>query len=195
MKRCFVYIAAVLAALSLAACSPTQVADEDRPTPLSSNPEGLTPEIVEEYNAEQADDKYTVDPDAPVRELVMIYYPVSESSLDREFEDVDELTAEAVVDWLIAYGILEEDTGVNSFDIEGGIKAGPGADASAASSGERKGTLDLTQLDEAADNATIYSIGNTFCENFELDNLEILVNGSEYTTVDYLEKYDSVPKN
>ena len=66
-------------------------------------------------------------------------------------------------------------------------------------SGERVGTLDLSQLDPYASKAVLCAIGNTFCENFELDSLEILVNGEAYSgenldgdVLTYVEDYKTV---
>lgn len=190
-------------ALSLAACSPTQVEPEQKPEAAQSGPEGLDPAVIQQRNQEQVDPKLMPpDPDAPVMDSVILYYGKEDGSgLTREMVDVDELDAESVVAKLIEYGVLEDGTTVNSFDIEGGEKAGPGVDASEVGTGERIGTLDLSglgTLDGADEKIVLYSIANTFVESFELDKVALLVDGTPYSsdlmTDGYLEAVEDYEK-
>ena len=64
--------------------------------------------------------------------------------------------------------------------VEGGEKAGPGVSAEDAGSGERTGTLDLSQFDGAGDPQKVSALANTFIENYELDKLAVLVNGENF---------------
>ena len=203
MKGLIMCVAGAMMALSLAACSPTKLEPEQKPEAAQVSPEGLDPAIIQQRNEEQVDPKLMPpDPNAPVMDSAIIYYGKEDGSgLVREMVDVDELTAEAVVDKLIEYGVLEEGTAVNSFDIEGGEKAGPGVDASEAGNGERIGTLDLSGLGElegADEKIVLHSIANTFVESFELDKVELLADGAPYSSdllVDgYLESIDDYEK-
>uniref|UniRef100_UPI000ABBCE24 GerMN domain-containing protein n=1 Tax=Clostridium sp. NkU-1 TaxID=1095009 RepID=UPI000ABBCE24 len=72
-----------------------------------------------------------------------------------------------MVDKLIEYGVLEEDTKVLKFEEKDGTA-----------------TLDLSKMpekDSTEDLLTLTAVGNTFIENFELDKLKLLVNGKNYS--------------
>ena len=202
-------------AFSLAACTPTdvskvteaskasEVAKTDEVTGTTSqetkrNPEGITPEMVAESNAAI---QRTADKEGPIYEMAFIYVPNSDSTkLVQERVDLESVMEQALVDCLVERGVLEEDTTVNSFDIEGGEKAGPGMGVDAAESGERIGTLDLSKIPEsgtAGETMMLNSIANTFIENYELDKLKLLINGENYESghtvqgdEDYLEFTD-----
>lgn len=184
MKKLFMYFAGIMMAFSLAACTPTQVT-ETLPQGGHRNPEGITPEMIAERNAAANNgvDLKQGDPDAPTYDMVFVYSVNSDATgLERSTMDVEELTEQAVVDCLVEKGVLEADTTVNSFDIEGGEKAGPGV-AAGNSDGERVGILDLSKIpesDTSEETAMLNAIGNTFIENFELDKLKLLINGENY---------------
>ena len=181
MKKLALLVAGAMMALSLAACAPTDVSDKGKPQAAQTNPAGVNPEMIQKEKETQIDPKLLVDPDAPVLETVMIYYANEDGTgLVYDLASAEEVTADVVVEALIEYGVLEEGTTVNGYEIAGGEKAGPGVEASVSESWERIGTLDLSALEEDADKAVVYAIGNTFCENFELDKLELLVNGEAY---------------
>ena len=173
MKKAAMYFAAVLMAASLGACSPTQIDEE--PAAAPSNPAGLTPEMMETRETVEK----TGDPNAPVYDMAFIYYPDG-SKLIRETVDVEEMNEVMLVGVLIDYGVLEEGTEALSMVVEGGEKAGPGVSAEDAGSGERTGTLDLSQFDGAGDPQKVSALANTFIENYELDKLAVLVNGENF---------------
>lgn len=170
MALCFV---GIIAALSLSACSPTKVPEETTQAPQTTE------------TKDGRLDK-TPDPNAPVLDLVNIYTPNADATgLVANLEGIETLDAQSLVDVLIAGGVLEEGTTVNSFDIKGGEKPGPGVDASQSGSGERVGTLDLSKTPvsgTSGEQVILGSIGNTFIENFELDKLKLLVNGKNYSS-------------
>ena len=192
MKKLIMCLAGLMTAVSLAACTPTQVT-ESAPQAAKQNPDGITPEMVAESNAAI---KREADSAAPVYDVAFIYVPNSDATgLTRE---------EVLVDCLVEKGVLEADTTVNSFDIEGGEKPGPGVSADAVGSGERIGTLDLSGIPEsgtAGEVAMLNAIANTFIENYELDKLKLLINGENYESGhiahedgDYLEFIDKYEK-
>ena len=199
MKKWIMYFAGIMMAFCLAACTPTQVTDTI-PQAGGGNPDGITPEMVRESNAAI---ERLPDQDAPVYEMAFIYFINSgKDGLARETVDLEALTEEALVNCLIEKGVLEEGTQAAAFDIEGGEKAGPGAEA--AGDGERIGTLDLTQFPQAdgtTEQLLLNAVANTFIENYELDKLKILVNGDLYTSAnitmgeeDYLEYTNNYEK-
>lgn len=174
MKKIALYCLGTLAALSLAACTPTE--------PKEAKPQTQTLEAPAE-TAETKDGRAekTPDPNVPELEMVSIYTANSDTTgLDLNLEGIEKLDAQSLTDLLIGSGALEEGTIAHSFDITGGEKAGPGVDSAETGSGERIGTLHLSKLpqgDESAEKMILAAIGNTFIDNFELDKLELLVNG------------------
>lgn len=201
MKKLIMCLAGLMAAVSLAACTPTQVT-ESAPQAGRQNPEGITPEMVAESNAAI---KREVDSAAPVYDVAFIFVPNSDATgLTREEVNLEAMTEQALVECLIEKGVLAADTTVNAFDIEGGEKPGPGVSADAVGSGERIGTLDLSGIPESGTSgeiAMLNAIGNTFIENYELDKLKLLINGENYESGhivhedgDYLEFIDNYEK-
>ncbi len=180
MKKFIMCLAGAMMAFSLAACTPTEVT-ETTPSGVQRNPEGITPEMVAESNAAI---QREADEAAPIFEMAFIYVSNSDASgLVRKRVDLEGVTEQSLVDCLIEEGILDEETVVNSFEIEGGEKVGPGMDVDAAESGERIGTLDLSKVPEsgtAGETVMLNAIANTFIENYELDKLKLLVNGENY---------------
>ena len=201
MKKFILCLAGAMVALSLAACTPTEVT-ETTPQAAARHPEGITPEMVAESNAAI---KREVDSAAPVYDVAFVYFPNDDSTgLKREEVSMESMTEQALIDCLVEQGVLEADTTVSSFDIEGGEKAGPGVSPDAVGEGERIGTLDLSKIPEsgtAGEIAMLNAIANTFIENYELDKLKLLINGENYESghishgdEDYLEFIDKYEK-
>ena len=173
MKKLAVYAAGMMMALSLAACSPTKVEPTKAQTENQAgeksgenlSPDGLTPEEARALNQPAVDPKLeTPDPNAEVMDSVLVYMLNDEGNgLKTEMEDAETVDADTVAALLVEKSILDEGTTVNSFDISGGEKAGPGVDASETGSGERVGTLDLSQLDPYASKAL--RLGLQYFEN------------------------------
>lgn len=180
MKRLIMCLAGAMMAFSLAACTPTEVT-ETTPQGVQRNPEGITPEMVAESNAAI---QREADEAAPIYEMAFIYVPDSNGSgLVRERVDLEGVTEQTLVDCLVESGVLDEETMVNFFEIEGGEKVGPGMDIDDVEDGERIGTLDLSKVPEAGaaeETMMLNSIANTFIENYELDKLKLLINGENY---------------
>ena len=156
MKKLFMCLAGALLVLSLAACSPTQVKKES----TAPNPQEVT--------TGGASDKVP-DPNVEPMDIVSIYSANEDATgLNQAMDAVDELTAQALVDKLIEYGVLEEGTEVLKFDVADGV-----------------GTLDLSKVPSsgtAGETLMLMSVGNTFTENFELEKLKLLVDGKNYSS-------------
>lgn len=171
MKKITMCLVGAMAVLSLAACTPT--APKQTPT-----------QPIETGETKDGRAEKTPDPNAPELDLVSIYSSNEEGTgLVVNMEGIEELDAQHIVDLLITAGVLEEGTTVNSFDVEGGEKAGPGVEVTEGAGGERIGTLDLSKVPDNAEKEKVIvgSVGNTFIESFELDKLKLLVNGEAYT--------------
>ena len=171
MRKFTMWLAAAMAVLSLAACTPTQVAETAPETTASS--QGLAP--GEDRNPPEGAVSY----EAAVSVLV---YGIEGDGIKSTMDSIakEELEAQDVVDKLIEYGVLDDDTEVVSFSVEGdGIQVGPGVESAAdgKAAAEKIGTLDLSKA-PATDELTIAAIANTFIDNFELDKLQILAEGS-----------------
>lgn len=181
MKKLVMYFTGAVMAISLAACTPTEVPETSPQAVENVNPEGLTPEMMQETTAAEK----LPDPDAPVLEMAFMYSVDDSGKLVREIIDLEELTEETLIQCLIERGVLEEGTEVNTFGIDGGEKAGPGVSADAVGDGERVGSLDLTkfpQVDAAKEQQLLNAIANTFIDNFELDKLKLLIEGENFTS-------------
>ena len=198
MKKWIIMAAAMFMLGSMTACSATKT--EETTAHVAANPEGLTPEKVAAQK-ETVERKGQVG--APVYEMEFYYYGNDDlTGLVKEFEDVEALSQEDMLAKLIKNDILPDDCQILSFEMEGEAgQSGPGVEASAE--GNHIGTLDLSVLPELEDKAyekvVIWSIVNTFTENYELDGLKLLVNGKTYSSeqfpmadgdcFEYLEKF------
>lgn len=200
MKKLLMGILGTMMVFSLAACTPTKVDDvgkgetvtveetlEDGETVTTTKelPGGVTPDMIEQPTIDPSLARMP-DPNAPRMDTIMVYYPnEAGNGLTTEMIDVEMMDENIIVEWLVEYGVLPSDVEVFSLEIEGGMKPGPGVDPSETGSGERIGTLDLTEvqaLEGLEEKLMVYSIVNTFCENYELDKFQILINGEVYNT-------------
>lgn len=157
MKKLIMLFAGAMLVLSLAACTPTPVKQEETST-----------QPMMEESTGGASDKVP-DPNVEPMEIISVYSSNEDATgLNQAMDAVNELTAQALVDKLIEYGVLEEGTEVLKFDMADGI-----------------GTLDLSKVPTSGTSGEMImlaSIGNTFTENFELDKLKLLVNGKNYSS-------------
>jgi hypothetical protein len=156
MKKFIMFLMSAMMMMSLMACTPTK-----------PKMETTAPSPEEMASTGGASDKVP-DPNAEPMEIISVYSQNDDATgLNQAMDAVDELTADAMVDKLIEYGVLEEGTKVLKFDVKDGAA-----------------TLDLSQVPEngtANDLLTLTAVGNTFIENFELDKLTLLVNGKNYS--------------
>lgn len=177
MKKFMICALGALAAVSLAACSPTKV---ESTTEASAE----RPEMVMQETG-GASDKVP-DPNAPELDLVFVYSGNEDATgLVQDLEGVENMDAQTLVGLLIEKGILEEGTEAISFDMEGGEKAGPGVEAAETAEGERTGILNLSKIPSSGTSGEMVilsALGNTFIENFELDRLKLLINGENYSS-------------
>ncbi|MEY8356555.1 GerMN domain-containing protein [Lachnospiraceae bacterium 54-53] len=156
MRKFIVFFMSAMLMMTLAACTPTQ------PKMETTAPD---PQVMASTGG--ASDKVP-DPDVEPMEIISIYSRNDDATgLNQAMDAVDELTAEALVDKLIEYGVLEEGTKVLKFDMADGT-----------------GTLDLSQIPGGGSTEELLvltAVGNTFIENFELDQLKLLINGENYS--------------
>lgn len=156
MRRFIVFLMSAVLMMSLAACTPTE------PKMETTAPD---PQVMASTGG--ASDKVP-DPNVEPMEIISIYNSNDDATgLNQAMDAVDELTAEALVDKLIEYGVLEEGTEALKFDMADGT-----------------GTLDLSKVPSSGTTGDILmltAVGNTFIENFELDKLKLLVNGENFS--------------
>lgn len=186
MKKITMCLVGALTVLSLAACAPTA-------------PKETTTHPAETAETKDGRAEKVPDPDAPELELVSIYSGNDDATgLVLNMEGIESMDAQHIVDLLISAGVLEEGTTVNSFEVEGGEKAGPGVEVAEGAGGERIGTLDLSKMPSGSNEKVILgSIGNTFIESFELDKLTLLVNGESYSgggELTFISDYEKLAK-
>lgn len=153
MRKFIVMLMGVIMMMSLSACTPTQPKMETK----APNPQA-------EASTGGASDKVP-DPNVEPMEIISVYSKNDDGTgLNQAMDAVDKLTAEALIDKLIEYGVLEEGTTVIKYESKEGT-----------------GTLDLSKMPVGNDLIILTAVGNTFIENFSLDKLKILVNGKNYT--------------
>ncbi len=156
MRKFILFLVSAMLIMSLAACTPTQ------PKMETTAPD---PQVMASTGG--ASDKVP-DPNAEPMEIISVYSENNDATgLNQAMDAVDELTAQALVDKLIEYSVLEEGTKALKFDMADGT-----------------GTLDLSQVPTSGstgDLLMLTAVGNTFIENFELDKLKLLVNGKNYS--------------
>ena len=152
MRKIILCFAGTLMVLSLAACTPT---------PEKQSETVQAPSV--EATTGGAQDKVP-DPNVEPMEVIAIYSPNEEgNALNQAMDAVNELTPLALVDKLIEYGVLDEGTEVLSYEESEGTAS-----------------LDLSQMPEGSgDMADLLkdAVSSTFIQNFELDEVTILVNG------------------
>lgn len=157
MRKFVMFFMSAVLIMSLAACAPTQPKMET----TAPDPDMLAP-------TGGASDKVP-DPNVQPMEIISVYSQNDDATgLNQAMDAVDELSAQALVDKLIEYGVLEEGTKAISFDTADGI-----------------GTLNLSQVPTSGTTGEalmLTSIANTFIENYELDKLKLLVNGKNYSS-------------
>lgn len=117
MKKvlCMVAMLAMAAAVMMAAtgCASKHESEYDE---HQKEVEAALEEYVKEYETGGAADKVP-DPNAPAREVVMIYVPAEgDTGLEQILEDVPEITDEALTDKLIEMGVLPETAELIGFD-------------------------------------------------------------------------------
>lgn len=172
MRKILMLLCGILTVGALAACTPTKIESEDRPgVAFTPETEATTP-----YDR-------TPDPNLPSQDMVFIFRGNDKGDkLERVQTFVDKMDEFVLMDKLIEYGVVDEDTDLLSFEIQGGEAVGPGA-AESAEGGERIGILDLSQVPLSTipdEKLMLSAIGNTYMENFELDKVKLLVEGANY---------------
>lgn len=156
MKKFILFLMSAMLVVFLAACTPTQ------PKMETTAPD---PQVMASTGG--ASDKVP-DPNVEPMEIISVYSMNDDKTgLNQAMDAVDELTAEAIVDKLIEYGVLGEGTKVLKYESADGT-----------------GTLDLSEAPKGGsgeEKLMLTAVGNTFTENFELDQLKLLVNGKNYS--------------
>lgn len=163
MKKCLMFLASAIMALSLTACTPT---------PEKKQEEQQTIPTTEAYVADTMEKRNKGNENLPVLATVSIYrMNKTGDGLVQEMDslETEELQDQAIIDMMIEYGILEEGTEIISFEFE-----------------DDKGVLNLNKITSAEDamkiRVVVESIVNTFTENYELEaGLILQENGEVYT--------------
>lgn len=180
MKKKWLLLMIGMAVMTVAtACKPTVLGPDGLPyKPLKSSTE--TSADTDE-GLEALEDMDALD------EMLFVYRSNADGTeLERVTSLADEFTEQGLLEKLIEYGVLEEGTEILSFEIEGNIKAGPGMTAEemeAAGTEDRIGYLNLSKvptLDAAAERVMLNCIAATFIDNYQLDQVKLLVNGENY---------------
>lgn len=155
--------------LSMAGCTPT--------------PEKNRTGEVKQTEAAQSAPVKNPDPTAPVLDVVSVYSVSADGSkLEGTMDAVDELSAGALADLLIQYGVLEDGTEVLGFEASGAPSSqevGPGVVVIPGIESDVKeyGTLNLNKFPDDKNDMLLQAVANTFIENMNVVYLTIQVNG------------------
>lgn len=175
MKKLLLGLVCGIMIVTAVACSSNNTQQESQVESV----EGVPTNNMEQAPTGGASDKVP-DPNVEPVEIVAIY-SVDGDNLKKTMGEADELDAQEIADLLIEAGVLAEGTTVVSFETEGegSTAVGPGVseDDVQAGTGGSNGILNLSAAPVNTNSLTLAAIGNTFIENFELDQLELQVNG------------------
>lgn len=160
MKKTILYIAAVLMAMSLAACTPTtEKQAETAAVPTSS--------------ADSGDKLVEGKVPGPEYDTISVY-SINEdgTGLLQNMDFLEELTNQGLVDKLIEYGVLEEGTTILGLDVK---------------EDDASGIVNLSAIpsfedDAFMEQATLEALVNTYIENYELELVKFQVNGEDVTS-------------
>lgn len=116
------------------------------------------------------------DPNIAPMTIISVYVPVmdSDKGLTKEMDGVENFDAQNIVDKCVEYGVLAKDAKVIRYDDVDGVA-----------------TLELTGLDYS-NRRSMVAIANTFIENFDLLELNILVGEDKSETFTFNNDYESV---
>ena len=183
MKKTVMCLIGAMMILSLAACTPTseknktgEVKQTEAETTANSSKD-TGPGVVWNKNP---------DYDAPDMDVISVYTVSDDGSkIEGTMDAVEEMSAQALVDLLIQYKVLDEGTTVVNFEAEGepsSEEVGPGMvkipGFEVTSNLKEKGTLELSQFpDDAQKEIKLQAVTNTFVENMDVLYLTIMVDG------------------
>lgn len=159
MKKIMLLITSVIMAATLAACSPTSDKSQSKRSEL---PAGAEQQTTVDGLAEKMED-VAADPTVTV-----CVYSIKEdkSGLKQNMDAVDgtELDAQLLIDKMAELGVVETGIKVQSFENKNGVLS-----------------LDLSALANSGDKQIQVAIANTFLQNYEADDGELMlsVNGTK----------------
>lgn len=181
MKKTVLCFIGAMMVLSLAACTPTteknKTGEVKQTEAAIKSTKDSGPGVVTDRMP---------DLEAPDLDVISVY-TVSEdgTKVEGTMDAVEEMNAQALVDLLIQYKVLDEGTTAVSFEAEGeptSEEVGPGMvkipGFEMTSNLKEKGTLELNQFPEGAQkDLKLQAVANTFIENMDVLRLTIKVDG------------------
>ncbi len=181
MKKTVMCIIGAMMILSLAACTPTS--EKNKTGEVKQTEAAVKP--TKDSGPGVVTDRMP-DLEAPDMEIISVY-TVSEdgSKIEGTMDAVEEMSAQALVDLLIQYKVLDEGTTAVKWDAAGepsSEEVGPGMvkipGFEVTSNLKEKGTLELSQFpDSAQKDMKLQAVANTFIENMDVLYLTIKVDG------------------
>ena len=191
MKKVLTYLAAAMAVVSLAACTPSNISSAES----TAVPEGV---VASEGETMSLKDKptveYVIPEDAPtgvaggpgVMETTAVddsYYPEDKQKVDdtgviQTMSEVASMDADTLIAAMVKEGILAEGTEVTAFSQEGSTAS-----------------ITLNQLkavyEEASEEQILACVVNTLTENMGLESLTVKVGDKDYGTQSFTNEYDA----
>lgn len=162
MKKMMLILAGTVIAVSLAACSPTDVSTQ---TAAEDGEEGMTVEASIEETEREVVEKLPDADAAPMAQVSVFTIKEDKTGLSQNMDAVDSedgetVDAQLLIDKMIEYGVLEEGTEVLNFSQDGTAV-----------------TVDLSAMPNQDDVLEQTAVANTLIQNYEADTLNLTVNG------------------
>lgn len=192
MKKIFMGFIGAMMILSLAACTPTteknkgqEVKQSSEVKQEASSPKETKAPVDRSKLANSVDYERGNDLDAADESIVMIYTVDGdqlEGNMDSVETEIMEFDgAQALVDLLVKYAVLEEGTEVLEYYEEGDVAeagpAGPGSEESSTAS--EKAFLNLSKMPEDGKNEKIVqAVAKTFMESMNVEMITIKIDGN-----------------
>ena len=108
---------------------------------------------------------------------LVIVYKVVDGGIDQDFESVEVCDAQSLIDAMVRVGAIKEGTKVESFEVDG-----------------KSAVLKLDQVSavayKAKEEAVAAGIANTFIDNLDLEEVQLVIGDKDYGKLSFSSEYD-----
>ncbi len=108
---------------------------------------------------------------------LVIVYKVVDGGIDQDFDSVEVCDAQSLIDAMVRTGAIREGTKVESFEVKDG-----------------NAVLKLDQLTamayKADENAVAAAVVNTFIDNLDLNEVQLIIGDKDYGALGYSSEFD-----
>lgn len=178
MKRAALVMAGILFAFGMSACKPTEKSPVAESHVHRTAPDGYLENQTTVDGREEKLNMVVEDADPAVTVSVFTVKPDG-SGLKQNMDslDMEELDAQALLDLMADYEVIEPDIEVLDFDVTDGVI-----------------TMNLSSLEKTDDIQILGAIANTFIQNYEAKNLILKIDGAEVGNMEFIKNYKELTK-